>query len=168
MGLGFTVWVTGPDDRIVSGVAESIAARLAARHVPVELLDARTPGVEAIAGPNAGACIAFVAGALTRQGASVVVGLPERSRAARERARADLGRMVEVYVRRLGQEAADYEAPLRAEVEITLPEPEAGAGVERTLRTLEVLELLPAAARSAYSADEEREVIRRLKAFGYR
>jgi hypothetical protein len=166
MGLGCTVWVTGPDDRWVSSVAESIAARLAARHVPVELLDARTPGVEAIAGPNVGSCLAFVAGALTRQGASVVVGLPAPSRAARERARTDLGRMIEVYVRPLGRELAGYEAPLRAEVEITMPEPEAGAGVERALRTLEVLELLPTAERSAYSKDEEREVIRRLKAFG--
>lgn len=168
MGLGFTVWVTGPDEHAVGGIAESIAARLAARHVPVELLDTRTPGVDAISGPNAGACIAFVAGALTRQGATVVVGLPAPGRACRERARADLGRMIEVYVRPLGRESAGYEAPLRAEVEITMPEPEPGAGVERALRTLEVLELLPPVERTAYSKDEEREVLRRLKAFGYR
>ena len=165
MGLGFTVWVTGPDDRAVSSVADSIAARLAARHVAVELLDARTPGVEAIAGANSCACIAFVAGALTRLGAGVVVGLPSPLRAARERARTDLGRMIEVYVRPLGRESTGYEPPLRAEVEITLPEPETGAGVERALHTLEGLDLLPPAARSAYSRDEEREVIRRLKAF---
>ena len=168
MGLGFTVWVTGPDDRVMSGVAESIAARLAARRVPIELLDARTPGVDAIAGADAGACLAFVAGALMRHGASVIVGLPAPTRAPRERARAELGRMIEVYVRPLGRESTGYEPPLRAEVEITMPEPEAGAGVERALRTLEVLELLNPVVASAYSADEEREVIRRLKAFGYR
>jgi len=48
-----------------------------------------------------------------------------------------------------------------------VPEPSPGAGVEQVLRTLEVLELLPRDEDRAYSDEEEREVIRRLKAFGY-
>jgi hypothetical protein len=73
-----------------------------------------------------------------------------------------------VFVRPLGRTAAGaYEAPEKPEVEVTDPEPEPGAGVERTLHTLEVLGWLERDAGSAYSEDEEREVIRRLKAFGY-
>jgi len=52
-------------------------------------------------------------------------------------------------------------------VEIVLPEPVPGAGAERTIRTLEVMKMLGRETGGVYSEDEEREIIRRLKAFGY-
>jgi len=66
-----------------------------------------------------------------------------------------------------GAAPASFEPPDKPEVEIALPETSPGAGAERVIRTLEVLELLPRGEDRAYSAEEEREVIRRLKAFGY-
>jgi len=75
--------------------------------------------------------------------------------------------MIEVYARPAHEATTGYEPPERPEVEIAVPEPSPGAGVEQVLRTLEVLDLLPRGEDRAYSEEEEREVIRRLKAFGY-
>jgi adenylylsulfate kinase-like enzyme len=164
----FSVWVTGPEQGAVEAIAEELARRLAARRMAVEVLDRRTPGIDALAGEGLERRAAFVAGLLARHGVAAVVALPVAARAARERVRTELGRMIEVYARPAHQ-APDttYEPPERPEVEITLPEPSPGAGVEQVLRTLEVLELLPRDEDRAYSDEEEREVIRRLKAFGY-
>lgn len=166
MESGFTVWVTGSDDAAVARVAEEIASRLAARRVAVDLLVPSTPGVAALAGEGRERRIACVAAALARHGVATVVALPAPTRAARDAARAELGRMIEVYVHSAGADPPPYEAPDRAEVEVAVPEASGGVGVERTLRTLEVLGLL-AREESGYSEVEEREVIRRLKAFGY-
>jgi adenylylsulfate kinase len=164
-GPGFTVWVTGPDAPALERIGEEIGARLAARNLPVDLLDGRTPGVEALAGEGMERRVACVARALARHGVATVVALPVPTRAARDAARAELGRMIEVWVH-AGRDDPRYETPERAEVEIVVPETSPGAGADRTLRTLEVLGYL-GRDDSAYSADEEREVIRRLKAFGY-
>jgi hypothetical protein len=56
---------------------------------------------------------------------------------------------------------------LRAEVEVVFPDHGAGTGADRALRALELLGLLEPVEGGAYSEDEEREVIKRLKAFGY-
>ncbi len=158
---GFAVWVTGPDPVPVHDLAHALAGRLTGRGLPVELLDADTPGIDA-AGANA---VGAVAGALARHGVITVVALPG-ARHVRDRARTDVERMIEVYVHR-GETipASPHDAPERAEVEIVVPESTPGAGVERTLHTLELLRLLPPESR--YSEAEERDVIRRLKAFGY-
>ena len=158
----FTLWLTGPEPAAALPIADEIARRLAARHVSVESLDARTSGIETVGADG----VAFVARVLARHGIATVVALPA-GRRVRERARQEIGRLIEVHVHPAGRAAAGYEPPERAEVEIVLPEPSPGAGVERTLRTLEVLKLLVRDEESAYSEEEEREVIRRLKAFGY-
>src|SRR5437773_702015 len=125
-------------------------------------------GEDALAGEGLERRAAFVAGLLVRHGVAVVIALPVAARAMRERVRAELGRMIEVYARPAHESAGTtYEPPERPEVEITVPEPAPGAGVEQALRTLEVLDLLPRGEEPAYSEEEEREVIRRLKAFGY-
>ena len=164
----FSVWVTGPEQGAVEAIAEELARRLAARRLAVEVLDRRTPGIDALAGEGLERRAAFVAGLLARHGVAVVVALPVTARAARERVRTELGRMIEVYARPAHQ-APDttYEPPERPEVEIAVPESSPGTGVEQALHTLEVLELLPRAEERAYSEEEEREIIRRLKAFGY-
>ena len=163
----FSVWVTGPEQGAAEAIGEELARRLAARRVAVEVLDPRTPGIDALAGEGIERRAAFVAGLLVRHGVAVVIALPA-ARAMRERVRAELGRMIEVYARPAHESAGTtYEPPERPEVEITVPEPAPGAGVEQALRTLEVLDLLPRGEERAYSEEEEREVIRRLKAFGY-
>ena len=165
MTEGCTILVTGAVASDVESVALEIGGRLRARAVPIELIDSRTPGADALRDERA---LLFVAGALARHGIVTILGLPAPSRAARDRARDTLGRLIEVHVHREGGEiAAEYEPPLRAEVEIAFPDQGAETGADRTLRALELLGLLEAGEGSAYSADEEREVIKRLKAFGY-
>jgi hypothetical protein len=155
---GFAVWVTGQDRAGVASVAEALAQRLAGR-IGVELFDAHTPGIDVVGVEGA----VFAARALVRHGVASVLEL-SASRATRDRAREVIGRFIEVHVVDGGVRGA--EDPERAEVEVSVPE--AGAGVERVIRSLEVLGFLAEQGSSGeYSAEEERAVIRRLKAFGY-
>ena len=154
--MSFSVWVTGADPALVEATADAIAARLAARDVPHEVLDPRTPGVGDLPRPGAEPCVRLVVDALARHGVASVVALPLTA----DGARAAGTRMIEVHVR--GGEPPGYEPPERPEVELEHP-----GAVERVIGTLEVLGLLPRGADPSYTADEEREVIRRLKAFGY-
>jgi len=164
MTEGFTVLVTGADGADVERVALEIDGRLRGRNVPAELIDSRTPGVAALRAEGA---VTFVAGALARHGVVTVVALPVPSRTSRERARAALGRLIEVYVLSSGPAGVAYEPPLRAEVEVALPEIGSGMAADRVLRTIELLGFLEPQVGSAYSEQEEREVIKRLKTFGY-
>jgi len=157
---GFTVWVTGPEARDVDDVVSLLVGNLTGRALTVETIDARTPGIAGLDGEVAGAAVVLAAGLLARHGVVTVVALPG-TRTVRDRARADLGRMVEVYV---PGDRPGYEPPERPEVEIAPGD--ADRGVDRVLSTLEVLRLLPR-DEARYSEEEEREVIRRLKAFGY-
>ena len=157
---GFTVWVPGPEPRDVDDVVSLLVGNLTGRQLTVETIDARTPGVSGLDDATAGAAVVLAAGLLTRHGVVTVVALPG-TRAVRDRARADLGRMVEVYV---PGDRPNYEPPERPEVEIAPGD--ADRGVDRVLSTLEVLRLLPR-DETRYSEEEEREVIKRLKAFGY-
>ena len=161
---GFAVWVTGPEERANQAIADDVVARLRARRVPTELLDRRTAGGAEVA-PEA---LPFLATVLGRHGVATVVALPTPKRSIRERARAELPRMIEVYV--YPAEATtdpDYEPPTRPEVEVAVPEVAPGTGADRVLMTLEVLGCLARPEESGYAEQEEREVIRRLKAFGY-
>lgn len=158
---GFTIWVTGPEQMPVETVAAAVAGRLGGRGLPVELLDSRTPGAGVL---ETGDAVGFVADALARHDVVVVVALPTPSGAVRERLRERLGRMIEVHVP--GVPSAGYEPPAKAEVEAAGHDPAGSA--ERTLGTLELLGYLePTGQRPGFSVEEEREVIRRLKAFGY-
>jgi hypothetical protein len=164
---GFAVWMTGADASAVRDVAARVASRLATRHVAVELLDDRTPGIEALAGDGFAARAAFVAATLARHGIATVVAVPAPRREDRDRARTAVGRLIEVWVRRGDAASGGYEAPERAEVEAALDTTSSDDAAGRVLQTLEVLGYLSRAGDRGYSADEEREVIRRLKAFGY-
>ena len=157
---GFTVWVTGPEPRDVDDVVSLLVGSLTGRQLTVETVDARTPGLSGLGAEAAGAAVVLAAGLLARHGVVAVVALPG-TRAVRDRARAEIGRMVEVYV---SGERPGYEPPERPEVEIAPGD--ADRGIDRVLSTLEVLRLL-SRDETRYSEEEEREVIKRLKAFGY-
>jgi len=157
---GFTVWVTGADPSALRDVVDSLVGSLTARQLAVETIDAGTPGMQGLDADAAARAVVLAAGLLTRNGIVSVVALPG-TRAGRDRARADLGRMIEIYV---PGDRPGYEPPDRPEVEIAASD--TAAGTERVLRTLEVLRLLPR-DDARYSEEEEREVIKRLKAFGY-
>jgi hypothetical protein len=162
MDAGVVVWVAGAHDETTARVAAALAERLARRHLPTQCLTLATPGIDVLdQDPRR---VAFVASALIRHGVVVVVAVPSRSRALREELRATLGRFIEVSV---GGDRPGYEAPERPEVQIDFPDTELDAAVERTMRTLQLLGYVPPADDPSYSAEEERQVIRRLKAFGY-
>jgi len=162
---GFVVWVTGPNDVMVGRVAHAIAAALSRRRLDLEVLDGRTPGLNLVAGAGSDHAVAFAAARLALHGVAVVVAVPSTSRAVRDASRTACDRMIEVYVP--GGARAGYEPPERPEVQVDFPETELDAAVARTLRTLEVLGHLGPAGDTAYTEEEEREVIRRLKSFGY-
>ena len=157
---GFTVWVTGPDARGVDDVVALLVGNLTGRQLTVETIDARTPGVAGLGTEAAAESVVLAAALLTRHGIVTVIALPG-TRAARDRARAELGRMIEVHV---PGDGPGYEPPERPEVEIARDDAE--RGVDRVLSTLEVLRFLPR-DETRYSEEEEREVIKRLKDFGY-
>ena len=166
MADGVAVWVSGPNDDAVARVAAAITDRLGQRRIEVETLDARTPGIDALAGATMDRRVAVLARCLVRHGVTAVVAVPSPTRAARDEIRATVGRLIEVYVAVAGARA-DYEAPVRPEVQVDFPGSELAAACERTLRTLELLGYLRPADDPSYSAEEERQVIRRLKSFGY-
>jgi hypothetical protein len=159
---GVVVWVTSASATAAQEAAVAVAEALAARELRVELLHADRPGFESIATP---AALATTAGLLAGHGVHAVIAEAVSSRRDRETARRTLGAMIEVSVQSGATAAASWESAAQAEVEV---DASAGpAGVSRVLTTLEVLGYIKPEADQAYSADEEREVIKRLKAFGY-
>jgi len=161
MSTPFTVWITGPQPDALEALADDLARRLEARDVPAEVIDRRAPGAEQLR--DLGMAVVLTASALGRRGIATVVALPGTG-AQRADARAALGDLIEVAVASPGEPGSAYEPAERAEVQVAAGEPGAA---ERVLRALELLRLLPEADSRAYSEEEEREVIRRLKAFGY-
>jgi hypothetical protein len=159
---GVVVWVTAASAAAAHEVAVPLAEALAARELPVELLHAERPGFESITDP---AALAAVAGVLAAHGVHSVVAEAVSSRGVRDAARRNLGSMIEVFVQSGASGTPTWEAPLQAEAEVDASA--AAAGTARVLRTLEVLGYLKPRDDLAYSPDEEREVIKRLKAFGY-
>jgi hypothetical protein len=159
---GVVVWVTSASDGAARDVATLLAESLAAREPAVEILHAGRPGFESIGTP---AGLAAVAALLAAHGVHGVVAEATSSRAAREAFRRTLGSMIEVFVETRAIPAPSWEAPPQAEAEVDAVA--AATGVPRVLRTLEVLGYLKPRDDQAYSPDEEREVIKRLKAFGY-
>jgi hypothetical protein len=164
MAGGFVVWITGPEEAAIERVASAVAAGLA-RRTDTELLTCATPGMDLVSDALARAAAA-AAVRLAAHGIGVVVAVPGDTRALRDAVRAACLRAIEVYVPS-GTPRAGYEPPDRPEVEVDSPQAALEGAIARTLRTLEVLGHLPSTRDAAYSEQEEREVIRRLKSFGY-
>ena len=93
MNDGVAVWVSGANDVMVSRVAEAVAARLVCRQVASEVIDARTPGIDALAGPDMDRRVAVAAALRVRHGITVVVAVPSPSRAGRDEIRALVERL---------------------------------------------------------------------------
>jgi hypothetical protein len=159
---GLVVWVTAASTAAARDIAGPLAEALAARELRVELLHAERPGLESITEP---AGLAGVAGLLAGHGVHSVIAVASSSCAVRDAARRTLGCMIEVLVQSGTAAGPTWEAPPQAEAEIDAAA--AAAGIPRVLRTLEVLGYLKPRDDLAYSPDEERDVIKRLKAFGY-
>jgi hypothetical protein len=110
----------GADTGAVRAIGADIARALTARRIPAEVLDQAACGIDAV-DARVERLVGFVAATLARHGVATVVALGADARAVRERARAAIPRMIEVWVRATAAPA--YEAPERAEVEVAFPEP---------------------------------------------
>lgn len=106
MNQGFVVWLTGMSGAGKSTLSEALAPRWKEMGLPVEILDG--DAVRPILSSELGytrqdrdtnvARIAWVAGLLAKHGAVVLVAAISPYRAAREKAREEIGRFVEVHV----------------------------------------------------------------------
>ena len=106
MKSGFTVWFTGLSCAGKSTIAQAVARMLRERGLQVEVLDgdavrenlSRGLGFSKADRDENIRRIAFVSKLLTRNGVATLVAAISPYRAAREAARREIGRFVEVYV----------------------------------------------------------------------
>jgi 3'-phosphoadenosine 5'-phosphosulfate synthase len=103
---GFVIWLTGLSGAGKSTIAQEVASELRAAALPVEVLDGDTVRQNLSQGLGFSRedrdtnihRIAFVAQLLARNGAAVIVAAISPYRAARDEARAQIGRFIEVHV----------------------------------------------------------------------
>lgn len=158
----FTVWVTGPDMHDVETMAHQIEGRLRAHALRTELVDARTPHIEGLNGEDG---LVLLSSMLARHDVVTILAMPIGSRTKRDRARAAMDRVVEVYVPRPGATALGYEPPDRPDIEVGCPAEGTGTGAARVVTLLEHLGFLGPDARNTTA--EDRAMRKRLKDFGY-
>ncbi len=170
---GCTVWLTGYQGSGKRAISDELSRLLLARHVPVEQFDIRTPGLEVFqsADPtDAGRYerrLGLMAGALNRHGVSVIVATMSPSRQLRDMLRQDIPNFMEVYVKRPAPATSQhYEEPLSPDVEVAASGGTAIAAAA-IVRALEERGSIPRAPEALVAADEEQQIIKRLKDFGY-
>jgi adenylyl-sulfate kinase len=103
---GFCLWLTGLPSAGKTTIGHALVERLAARERFVELLDgdeirkglSSDLGFDRASREAHAARVAFVAKVLARNGAIPIVALISPYRTSRARARAEIGRFVEIYV----------------------------------------------------------------------
>jgi sulfate adenylyltransferase/3'-phosphoadenosine 5'-phosphosulfate synthase len=106
MREGFVIWLTGLSGAGKSTIAQEVASELRAAGLPVEVLDGDIVRQNLSQGLGFSRedrdtnirRIAFVAQLLARNGAAVIVAAISPYRAARDEARAQIGRFIEVHV----------------------------------------------------------------------
>jgi ATP sulfurylase/adenylyl-sulfate kinase len=106
MQQGFVVWLTGLSGAGKSTIAQEVAAELRGVGLPVEVLDGDVVRQRLSQGLGFSRAdrdenirrIGFVANLLARNGTAVVVAAISPFREAREQARSEIGRFIEVYV----------------------------------------------------------------------
>jgi hypothetical protein len=104
---------------------------------------------------------------LTRHGVAVIVATMSPSRNLRDRLRNEIPRFMEVYVKHRGPVGThQYEEPLRPDVEIAPATEISTMAAERIVQALESRHYIPRAAEVT-DDDEEQQIIKRLKDFGY-
>jgi adenylyl-sulfate kinase len=200
--FAFTVWFTGLPQSGKSTLAEALAVELRDRrgHSNLEVLDGDVIRTELSRGLGFSRedrdenirRIAFVCKVLTRAGVPNIVAAVSPYREARARARAEIGRFVEVHCAAAPDDCAardykgnwararageitgftgvddPYEEPLDPDLRIDTVGRTVEEGVREIVACLEARAYLPrAAGGGAYSADEEAEVAARLESLGY-
>lgn len=173
-GEGFTVWLTGYQGTGKRAISDELARLLAARHVAVEQFDVRTPGLDILQSADPTETgryerrLGFVASVLNRHGVAVIVATMSPSRELRDALRGEIPRFMEVYVkRREPAPGPHYEEPLTPDVEVAAATEATSAAAQRIMHALEGAGCVPRAPEAVAADDEEQQIIRRLKDFGY-
>ena len=198
-GQGATIWLTGLPSAGKSTIARLLAPRLQASGHPVEILDGDEVRERLSKGLGFSRedrdenirRIAYVARLLTRAGAMVIVAAVSPYRAARDEARAEIGRFLEVHVdcpveecinrdvkglyrRALNGEVPrftgvsdPYEPPERPEVVVATRDQTPAQSTEAILNVMQLLGYLPAGMFGSFTPEEESRVVARLKSLGY-
>lgn len=173
---GFTVWLTGLQGVGKRAISDEIARILVTRHIPVEQFDIRTPGLDVFASADPSETghryerrLGFLAAALNRHGTAAIVATMSPSRRLRDSLREEIPRFMEVYVRHRDPAAAGhhYEEPLQPDLEVTPAAEIAAAAAQRIVAALEAKGFIPSSRQAIAEEDEEQQIIKRLKDFGY-
>jgi adenylylsulfate kinase len=171
---GFTIWLTGLQGTGKRVISDELARMLAAHHVPVEQFDVRTPGLDVFASADPTETgryerrLGFLAGVLNRHGVAVIVATMSPSRETREALRGELPHFMEVYVKpREPMAGWRYEEPLQPDVEVATATEAATVAAEKIIRALQARNLIPRVPERVAAVEEEQEIIKRLKDFGY-
>lgn len=173
-GEGFTVWLTGYQGTGKRAISDELARLLVARHVPVEQFDVRTPGLDIFQSVDPTETgryerrLGFLASLLNRHGVAVIVATMSPSRDLRDTLRRNIPRFMEVYVRRREPaQGLHYEEPLTPDVEVAAATEAASAAAQRIIQALEARGSVRRAPEAVAADEEEQQIIRRLKDFGY-
>lgn len=180
MSTGFTLWLTGLSGAGKTTIAQAVEAELRARGVPVERLDGDTvrQGLSRDLGFSKAdrdkniERVTFVAKLLSRNGVGVIAAFISPYREARDTARRETSRFIEVFVsaplevcasrdvkglyaRALAGELKDftgvddpYEAPLRPEITLHTDRDSLETCTRTVLTYLEAHNLIPATSVS--------------------
>lgn len=193
MDSGFTIWVTGLTGAGKSALASLLVVRLRERGIHhVEVFDTVAGPSDASNGPGSGgegcdtnvARIVHACKLLTHNGSVAISTAVSPHRETREKARAEIGAFVEVYVRCPADVLVSnsYEESLNPDVVIDTDRQSAEASAHSVIAVLEAKRyllplavsspvatnpMLDQAAEDVYSAEEERLVTERLQDLGY-
>ncbi|HXH29151.1 MAG TPA: adenylyl-sulfate kinase [Candidatus Polarisedimenticolia bacterium] len=196
---GVTIWLTGLPSAGKSTIARLLASRLEGKGFPVEILDGDEVRERLSKGLGFSRedrdenirRISYVARLLTRAGGVVIVAAVSPYRAARDAARDEIRRFIEVHVDCPVEECIQrdvkglykkalagqvprftgvsdpYESPLKPEVVLRTAEERPEQSVQTILNVLQILGFLPAGLFEAFTPEEEAKVVARLKSLGY-
>ncbi|MCP4251570.1 MAG: adenylyl-sulfate kinase [bacterium] len=196
---GFTIWFTGLAGSGKTTLASMLRDRLQGRGRTCEVLDSgrlrqklnRSLGFSRAEIETSVKRLAYDCKLLNRNGVIAVAAAVSPYRDMRDAARADIGRLIEVYCRcplevlmkrgkaDLFEKAqrgeiehvagvnAPYEEPFKPEVVINTDTEAPEQGVARILTTLEILGFLPKHGSAEYTADETELIKKRLQDLGY-
>jgi adenylyl-sulfate kinase len=196
---GVTIWLTGLPSAGKSTISALLAGQLEEEGHPVEVLDGDEVRERLSKGLGFNRedrdenirRISYVARLLTKAGAVVIVAAISPYRRARQEARAEIERFVEVHVdcpveecvrrdvKGLYRKALDgqiacftgisdpYEVPIDAEVVVATDRESAEQSAAKILSVLRLLEYIPAGNAPPSPPEGEADVLARLRTLGY-
>jgi len=191
MAQGLTLWLTGLPGSGKTQVAARLEEALLERGLDAERLDEgeiRSTwlprlGFDPSDEDGLNRLLGHVCSLLTRNGVIAVAAAISPSREVRDEIRSQVGRFMEVHLRRPPQRGPGgdppgspagragagrpYEEPVNPEVLLEAGLEDPATCAKQVLRTLELMEWIPRDEGSDYDPEEEKKITQRLKDLGY-